>query len=497
MNEPHHRQHDHAREGSGGTGREHGDGGMGRGVTRMPMEQHGEMMQTHHRQTYWVYVTLVLLGFWTMASPVTFGYTDVIAKPPEPGFSPLPLSVRVWGMVWSDLVSGLLLVVFGWRALTPDRPVSLWACCLVGVWLSFAPLVFWSPSPAAYLNASMVGVLVIALTVLVPDMPGMMRIMQPGPEQPPGWTYNPSSWVQRAPMIVLGFAGWLVSRYLAAYQLGYIERVWDPFFGDGTRRVLTSDMSKMWPVSDAALGALSYTIEFLMAWMGGPARWRTMPWMVTFFGIVVIPLGLTHIILVISQPVVVGEWCTLCLLAAAIMLPMIPLTVDEVIAMLQFVAQKKREGHSVWQVFWFGGTVEGGGPDKRSPDASGPLPQITPAMFWGKTAPWTLTLSTLLGGWLMFAPWALGMQGAAESSNHVVGALVITVSVIVMAEVLRAGRFLNALLGLWTIAAPWLLAGAGEAGTWNNVAVGIVLVLLSLPRGTVRDRYAGWDGYIV
>lgn len=63
-----------------------------------------------------------------------------------------------------------------------------------------------------------------------------------------------------------------------------------------------------------------------IAWgMGSPTHWRTMPWMVTFFGILVIPLGLVHILLVISQPVIVGEWCTLCLLAAAIMLPMIPL----------------------------------------------------------------------------------------------------------------------------------------------------------------------------
>jgi hypothetical protein len=45
--------------------------------------------------------------------------------------------------------------------------------------------------------------------------------------------------------------------------------------------------------------------------MGSPARWYTMPWMVMFFGILVIPLGLVHILLVISQPVVVGEWCTL------------------------------------------------------------------------------------------------------------------------------------------------------------------------------------------
>lgn len=41
-------------------------------------------------------------------------------------------------------------------------------------------------------------------------------------------------------MIVTGFAGLLVSRYLAAFQLGYIDAIWDPFFGQGTRQVLNS-----------------------------------------------------------------------------------------------------------------------------------------------------------------------------------------------------------------------------------------------------------------
>jgi hypothetical protein len=78
-------------------------------------------------------------------------------------------------------------------------------------------------------------VLVIALTVLIPGMPTMILYMQMGGEQPPGWSYNPSSWPQRWIMIVTGFAGWLVSHYLAAHQLGYIPEVFDPFFGEGSR----------------------------------------------------------------------------------------------------------------------------------------------------------------------------------------------------------------------------------------------------------------------
>jgi hypothetical protein len=143
---------------------------------------------------------------------------------------------------------------------------------LVGTWLQFAPLLFWAASPAAYVNDTLIGVLAIALSILVPSMPGMahhMEMAKPGPVIPLGWSYNPSSWHQRAPMIAAAFIGLLISRYLAAFQLGYIDTIWEPFFADGTVRVLTSEVSRSFPISDAGLGAVAYTLEMLMAWMGG------------------------------------------------------------------------------------------------------------------------------------------------------------------------------------------------------------------------------------
>jgi hypothetical protein len=114
------------------------------------------------------------------------------------------------------------------------------------------------------------------------------------------------------------------------------------FFGLGTVRVLTSDVSRAFPIPDAGLGAVAYMIEFLMGFMGDKVRWRTMPWMVTFFGILVVPLGVVSITLIVLQPLAVGAWCTPCLIAAAAMLVMIALTLDEV-RQCQFV--KAREGH--------------------------------------------------------------------------------------------------------------------------------------------------------
>jgi hypothetical protein len=107
--------------------------------------------------------------------------------------------------------------------------------------------------------------------------------------------------------------------------------------------------------------------------------------------------------------------------------------------------------------------------------------------------PWNLLASAVLGVWLMFAPSVFGTRGAAADSDHLIGALAVTIAVIAMAEVVRAGRFLNVLLGLWIIASPWLLAGTTSSAKWNDVIAGAVLVVLSLPRGAVRERYGNWN----
>jgi hypothetical protein len=479
-----------------------GEGGMSGEMTR---EDRLEMLRMHHRQTLWVYWLLVLLGVWMVAAPFALGYlNESLWVRPSGGRGvwfgdALRTELRANLMLWSDVISGLLLVIFGWRSLRPNHPISLWTCCFVGIWLSFAPLVLWAPTAGAYLNDTIVGLLVIALTVLIPGMPNMILYMKMGPPTPPGWSYNPSSWPQRAIMIGLAFVGLLVSRYLAAFQLGYTEQIWEPFFGEGSRRVLNSQMSHMWPVSDAALGAFAYTFEFLMGWMGSPARWRTMPWMVTFFGILVIPLGLVHIFLVISQPVTVGAWCTLCLLAAGIMLPMIPLQVDEVIAMGQHMMQAKRRGESLWEVFWKGGAAEGSTQDERTPGMA-ELPeepaQVVGASLWGMSFPWTLVLSTVLGVALLFFPALFGLNGLASNTMHLGGALVVVVAVIAMGEPLRSGRSLNPLLGLAIAVVPWMADGTPTAARVSALLVGLAVVALSLPRGPIRESYGSWDRWV-
>ncbi|ELR68637.1 hypothetical protein C900_00181 [Fulvivirga imtechensis AK7] len=471
------------------------------GKHKMTREQREQMLHMHHIQTLWVYWMIVMLGVWMILSPLTFSYGKATVMPSGGREVWLSMAERVMAMKWSDIISGLLLIYFGWRSLTPNRPVSVWICCFIGIWISIAPLLFWAPNAGAYINGTLVGALVIALTILIPGMPNMIMYMKMGGQVPAGWSYNPSSWPQRWIMIALGFVGWMVSRYLGAFQLGYIDHAWDPFFGEGTRKVLNSNMSHSWPISDGAFGALAYTFEFLMGWMGSPSRWRTMPWMVTLFGILVIPLGLVHIFLVISQPVMVGEWCTLCLLAAAIMLPMIPLEFDEVVAMGQHMVRAKKRGENLWKVFWKGSEPEEYNQDERSPkliDLPKKPMKIFKASIWGMSFPWTLVVSTLLGLWLMFSPsvFGVGIAASAADINHLGGALIVVVSVICMGEVIRRGRYFNILLGLTVAIIPWFLQDSNLALNISGVVTGLIVAALAIPAGPKTETYGLWDKYV-
>jgi len=106
---------------------------------------------------------------------------------------------------------------------------------------------------------------------------------------------------------------------------------------------------------------------------------------------------------------------------------------------------------------------------------------------------------TAIGVWLMFPPATLGIgiQVAAADSDHLVGALIIVVAVISLAEVARPARFLNVPLGLWLIVAPWFLSGTTDPSRWNSALMGAAIVLLSLPLGKLRDHYGSFDRIVL
>jgi hypothetical protein len=118
-------------------------------------------------------------------------------------------------------------------------------------------------------------------------------------------------------LVLLAAAGFGISGYLAAFQIGVITDVWDPFFGEGSRRVLTSQVSTLLPVPDALLGTVGYGLDGALAALvaagGRTERSAT-------FGLTVIAgLGAAvGIGLAVLQPLVAGAFCTLCLCSSGI-----------------------------------------------------------------------------------------------------------------------------------------------------------------------------------
>jgi nucleoside-diphosphate-sugar epimerase len=443
-----------------------------------------ERYRVEHRRTLWAHFLNMGLGTWLMTAPATLGYQSQ-------------------ALVWSDVLAGLAVIVLAFVSLSWRFGVARFATAGVGLWLLFAPLLFWAPAAAAYLNDTLVGALVIGLAIAVRPAPGVDPVARAtGPTIPPGWDYSPSGWFQRMPIIILAFVGLYVSRYLAAYQLGHIDGVWEPFFEggpdpkNGTEEIITSSVSEAWPVPDAGVGAVTYMLEILTGLMGSARRWRTMPWLVVLFGIMIVPLGVVSITFIVIQPIVLGTWCTLCLIAAAAMLVQIPYSLDELVATGQFLWRRKRAGQGLSRVFFVGDTDDDGREELEDDFEQGPRRILGEIAGGGVALPWNLAVCLLIGVWLMFTRITLGSEGGMANADHLIGALALTVTVAALAEVARPLRFLNMALGTALLVTPFGY-GAGWPATVASLICGVALIALSVRRGRIRNRYGAWNRLIV
>jgi uncharacterized membrane protein len=333
--------------------------------------------------------------------------------------------------------------------------------------------------------------------MLIPGTPGQAGVQEPGPDMPPDWSYNPSSWIRRWLGIALALGGFFISRYLATRQLGYEPHAFDPFFApNSTDHVLHSVVSRSFPISDAGFGSVAYMLEVLAGFMGDKARWRTSPWVVTTFAILVVPLGVTSVVLVMLQPTVVGYWCGLCLIAAAGLLISVPLAVHEIIAMGLFVRAAKKQGKGAWNVFWNGGVIVGGGekdPDRRNWN----LGQRWVASVQGITVSWAIALQIIVGLWLMARPDVITVGGKLSANiDQMVGAIAVTLAAVAAAEVTRTARLLNIPLGLVLTVAAFAFGEHSWPVMVSEIIAGIILVLAAIPKGEIIERYDGWDKFI-
>jgi nucleoside-diphosphate-sugar epimerase len=446
---------------------------------------HEERLVQQHQQFRWTHFVNVALGVWLVFQPPLIGVEE-----------------RWLGR--SEVLLGAAAILFGILSISWRLRWARWVTAGIGALMMAAPFLFWTRNPAAYLSDTLVGMLIIGFAVCSrPDVgPSPLAEMR-GPYTPPGWSYNPSSWLQRMPIIILAVVGLEVSRYLAAYQLDHVSSVWEPFFEgslsnpkNGTEEIITSYVSKAWPVPDAAVGGYTYALEILTGIIGSRARWRTMPWMVLIFGLMIAPLGVTSIFFIIIQPILIGTWSTLALLAAAAMLVQIPYSLDELLATLQFLRRRVRAGRNWLRVLLFGDTDEGA--SERPADEFDRRPGAVLKDMWtgGVSLPWNLALAALVGLWLMFTRLTLGAEGGMANADHLVGSLALTVISLAAAEVARALRYLLILLGAALLVTPFIYE-VDAAQLAASLACGVALIALSLRRGPIRQRYGSWQGCIV
>ena len=407
------------------------------------------------RPPVWSFFILVALGFWLLTAPASFNFQST------------PLVI-------SDMICGALLIILGLCCRRHPKQLMLWVLTFIGIWIQFAPLLYWAPDSASYLTNVVIGSLVIVFSVVLFPLPGELPNNEP--TIPPGWTYNPSSGTQRLPVAVLVFLCWTISRYLACYQLHYIDTVWDPFFIPGTKAVVESKISHDFPVPDAGLGALAYTIEFFTVLQGGKARWRTAPWLVLVYGILVIPVGLVSMTLVILQPLAVGTWCTLCLTTAICMLFAIPLAIDEVIASLEFL---NKNG---WRHLFKGGECPGAENDENTPPMDSSIFTLLRASFWGMGFPWNLWLAAFVGVFLMVTPALFGAHGLLFDFDPILGAFTTVVAVVSFAERLRMIRWAIAAFALALLIVAW----STSQGMTIHTPIAIVMALLSIRKGSFK-----------
>lgn len=438
---------------------------------------------THYR-FLWAHFANLFLAIWLITSPFTLSYEAEI-------------------MIWSDVISGVLLFIFGFVSLSWRHSWARLVCGTIGVYLLGAPLFFWAPSAAAYLNDTLTGLLVTGFAVLSRPWPFMSPIAAVNETSvPQGWNFSPSSWFQRFPVILMAVIGFFISRYLCAYQLGHIDSVWEPFFTgaanndkNGTEEIITSSVSKAWPIPDAGLGALTYALEIITGLIGSASRWRTMPWLVMLFGFMIVPLGIVSITFIIIQPIILGTWCTLCLIAAAAMVVQIPYSFDELVASGEFLWRKYKAGRP-WLKIFFTGDMEDGEPNISHDNfEQTPYTIIKDIVNGGVSFPWNLLVCIGIGIWLMFTRLTLDASGNMAHADHLIGALVVTTAVTALAETARPVRFLLMPLGFGLFITSSLY-GASVLAIASGILCSLALMTLSIRRGSIISRYGAWENII-
>lgn len=95
-----------------------------------------------------------------------------------------------------------------------------------------------------------------------------------------------------------------------------------------------------------------------------------------------------------------------------------------------------------------------------------------------------------LGVWLLVAPGVLPSTEPGAVIARIAGPIAIWLGVLAARTVTRTVRALNVLNGMFLAIAPWLVPNS-EALLQASVLAGWAIIVLSIPRGALRQRTGG------
>jgi short-subunit dehydrogenase len=104
---------------------------------------------------------------------------------------------------------------------------------------------------------------------------------------------------------------------------------------------------------------------------------------------------------------------------------------------------------------------------------------------------WAAGVTTLIGLWLMIAPFYFGFEDAGANTAYIAGPLVITASLIALWEFNRDCRYFNLGAGVCLVVCSLAVYPDDLPATYNNVASGVLLIALSLVKGKITGHYGG------
>jgi hypothetical protein len=107
---------------------------------------------------------------------------------------------------------------------------------------------------------------------------------------------------------------------------------------------------------------------------------------------------------------------------------------------------------------------------------------------------WAQIINILVGLWVIVSPSVLDLNKAISNNDRIVGPIIVTVAFIAISESVRNTRYINILSGLWLLISPWVLGYEHVAGILNDMIFGLIVIILSLVKGTVKNAFGGgWN----